>query len=110
MENSATEVVFPVRQKSSEEVPASEVRRTLTAILESTPFRTSKQAKELLQYVVDETLAGHPESLKERIIEYAFSRDALITTRMLILLFACELLKSESDLRFTIKQQAKNPS
>jgi len=68
MENSVGEVRSPDRQETSEIVPASEVRKTLSAILKSTPFRTSKQAQQLLQYIVDETLAGRPEMLKERMI------------------------------------------
>jgi hypothetical protein len=66
VENSVGEVRSSDRQKTSDVVPASEVQRTLSAILKSTPFRTSKQAQQLLQYVVDETLAG--QALKERII------------------------------------------
>ncbi len=66
MENSVGEVRSPDRQKTSEVVPAFEVQRTLSAILKSTPFRTNKRAQQLLQYVVDETLAG--QALKERII------------------------------------------
>ena len=36
--------------------------------MQSTPFHSSKQSQELLQYIVDQTLSGHPEMLKERII------------------------------------------
>ncbi len=56
------------RQEGSEPIPASEVQRTLAAILLSTPFRTSKQIQHLLQYIVSETLAGNGDSLKERVI------------------------------------------
>jgi hypothetical protein len=58
----------PDRQKVSDRVPATEVQRSLSAILQSTPFHSSKQSQELLQYIVDQTLAGHLEMLKERII------------------------------------------
>src|ERR1017187_1240395 len=56
------------RQHGLEGVPALEVQKTLSAIFQSTPFHTSKQSQELLQYIVDQTLAGHLEMLKERII------------------------------------------
>ena len=68
MENSVGEVGSHDRQETSEPVPASEVRKTLSAILKSTPFRTSKQTQHLLQHIVDETLAGQLETLKERVI------------------------------------------
>jgi hypothetical protein len=44
------------------------VQKALFEILKSAPFRASKQSQQLLQYVVDQSLAGHLESLKERII------------------------------------------
>jgi hypothetical protein len=47
------------RQEGSDKVPATEVRKTLSAILQSTP---------LLRYIVEQTLAGHLEMLKERIV------------------------------------------
>ena len=68
MENSIKDDESIRRQNGPASVPAPRVLRTLAAILQSTPFRTSKQAQHLLQYIVDETLAGHPEALKERII------------------------------------------
>jgi hypothetical protein len=68
MENSVGEVGSHDRQETAKIVPASEVRKTLSVILRSTPFRTSKQTQQLLQYIVDGTLAGQPETLKERII------------------------------------------
>jgi hypothetical protein len=46
------------RQEGSDKVPATEVRKTLSAILQSTPFHSSKQAQELLRYIVEQTLAG----------------------------------------------------
>ncbi len=68
MEHS-TDVADPLsRQPGQEKVPASEVRKTLSAILRSAPFHSSKQSQELLQYIVDQTLAGRLEMLKERII------------------------------------------
>lgn len=56
------------RQESSPEVSATEVQRTLSEIFQSVPFHASKQSRELLRYIVDQTLAGHAEMLKERII------------------------------------------
>lgn len=44
------------------------VRETLAEILISNPFRTSKQAQDLLRFIVDNTLSGHAELLKERVI------------------------------------------
>jgi len=40
----------------------------LSEVFKSTPFRTSKQSQQLLRYIVDQTLAGHAEHLKERVI------------------------------------------
>jgi hypothetical protein len=56
------------RQKVSGTVPAAEVRKTLSAIFQSTPFHSSKQSQELLQYIVDQSLTDHLEMLKERVI------------------------------------------
>jgi len=58
----------PEGHESSYTVPATVIQKTLSAILQSTPFHSSKQSQELLQYIVDQTLAGHLEMLKERII------------------------------------------
>jgi hypothetical protein len=43
-----------------------EVQRALTAILQSPPFRSTKQMQKLLQFIVSETLAGRCDLLKER--------------------------------------------
>ena len=67
--NLSVQVVRPPDpEESSEVVSAPEVRKTLSAILQSPPFRTSKQIQQLLQFLVLETLAGNGETLKERII------------------------------------------
>ena len=58
----------PERQEGSDRVPATEIQKTLSSILRSTPFHSSKQSQELLQYIVNQTLAGHFEMLKERIV------------------------------------------
>src|ERR1017187_9002397 len=56
------------RQHGLEGVPALEVQKTLSAIFQSTPFHSSKQSQELLQYIVDQSLADRMEMLKERVI------------------------------------------
>ena len=43
-----------------------EVQKALTAILQSPPFRSTKQMQKLLQFIVLETLAGRSDLLKER--------------------------------------------
>jgi hypothetical protein len=47
---------------------ATQVQKVLSEILRSTPFHASKQSQQLLQYIVDQSLAGRVESLKERFI------------------------------------------
>src|SRR5690348_18325091 len=42
------------------------IRLQLARVLESAPFRTSKRYPALLSYVVEKTLQGNIESLKER--------------------------------------------
>lgn len=68
MAHSVEEVDSPDRQAGRKNVPTPEIQRTLAAILESVPFRSSKQGQKLLQYIVSETMAGRAESLKERVI------------------------------------------
>ena len=58
----------PSRSAGSRDVPSALVQQTLTHILRSVPFRSSKQSQHLLQYIVDQTLAGHRDLLKERLI------------------------------------------
>jgi hypothetical protein len=45
-----------------------EIERVLEDILQSPPFRTSRQCKNLFKYIVEHSLAGTEESLRERII------------------------------------------
>lgn len=52
----------------AQEAIATQVQKALSETLKSTPFRTSKQSQQLLKYIVDKTLAGHAEFLKERVI------------------------------------------
>jgi hypothetical protein len=47
---------------------ASAVREALRPVLESQPFRTSKQCQDLLRYIVDRSLSGDDVSLRERVI------------------------------------------
>lgn len=57
------------------------VHEELRRIFESRHFRTSKRCKQFLQYVVDQKLQGHAESLKERLIGTAvFGRVADYST------------------------------
>jgi hypothetical protein len=44
------------------------LQEALDEIFHSSPFRASKQSQQLLRYIVDETLAGRSELLKERLI------------------------------------------
>ena len=44
------------------------LQEALDLIFRSSPFRGSKQSQQLLRYIVDQTLAGHSELLKERLI------------------------------------------
>lgn len=44
------------------------IQTALSDILQSAPFRTSKQSQQLLQYIVEKTAEGQFELLKERII------------------------------------------
>lgn len=49
-------------------VGAAEVREELARILNSQEFRSSHRSKEFLSYVVESTLSGHGDTLKERTI------------------------------------------
>jgi hypothetical protein len=51
-----------------QEAMALRVQRSLEEILKSGHFRTSKQSQQLLRYIVSQSLEGHVESLKERVI------------------------------------------
>jgi hypothetical protein len=45
-----------------------QIEQALASILVSSVFRASKQSQRLLQYLVEQTLQGHDEMLKERIV------------------------------------------
>jgi hypothetical protein len=49
-------------------VPRQAVLRELSHVLDSKPFRTSKQCQNFLRYVVVNTVDGRDEALKERVI------------------------------------------
>src|SRR5579863_7136969 len=67
--SNAVEVVNGADQALGvEEAGAAQVRRALAEILKSGPFRASKQSQQLLKYIVEQTLSGHIERLKERFI------------------------------------------
>lgn len=55
-------------EPSQQEPTPQQIRAALSAVLLSTAFRASKQSQHLLQYLVDQTLEGHDEMLKERIV------------------------------------------
>jgi hypothetical protein len=44
------------------------IQQCLVEIFQSAPFRASKQSQQLLRYIVDHSLSGHSELLKERLI------------------------------------------
>jgi hypothetical protein len=57
------------------------VREALHQVLESQPFRTSKQCQDLLRYIVDRSLSGDDASLRERVIgTEVFGRKATYDT------------------------------
>ncbi len=63
---------FETSQQPSvpQEIPASRIQEVLAEILISSPFRSSKQSQGLLRYIVDRSLSGHAEALKERVIGF----------------------------------------
>jgi hypothetical protein len=54
--------------QGSAPVAEERVREELSRVLASHEFRTSKRSQDFLRYVVDHTLAGHGDLLKERTI------------------------------------------
>jgi len=49
-------------------IPEAQVRVSLNQVLQSQGFRSSRRSQEFLRYVVERTLEGHADSLKERTI------------------------------------------
>src|SRR5689334_20918735 len=54
--------------KPSSAIAEQSVREELNRVLASHEFRSSKRSQEFLRYVVDHTLRGHGDLLKERTI------------------------------------------
>ena len=54
--------------RPGDEVSGDFIQQALIEIFQSTPFRASKQSQQLLRYIVDHSLSGHGELLKERLI------------------------------------------
>jgi hypothetical protein len=77
---------FGVKESGEELTPqhtptASEVQALLGRILESQPFRTSKQCKDLLRYISEHSLSGDDTALRERVIGTAvFGRSPAYNT------------------------------
>lgn len=49
-------------------IPRAQLDALIEDILKSGPFRTSRQCQDLFRYVVEQSLAGSDESLRERVI------------------------------------------
>lgn len=67
----AEETARLMKADSSGEFAASEqrwIREHLSVLFDSTAFRSSPRSKEFLAYIVEQTLAGQDEALKERSI------------------------------------------
>jgi hypothetical protein len=66
----------PSLEPIHEAPPLDQIQEALAAVLLSATFRSSRQSQHLLQYLVDQTLTGHDEMLKERIVgANVFDRD-----------------------------------
>jgi len=60
-----------------QDLPHESIRTALHRVLESPGFRSSRRSQDFLRYVVERTLEGHADSLKERTIGVdVFSRSA----------------------------------
>ena len=68
MHNAAELIHSQDQRPDSPGVSPLEVHRALAEILKSVHFRGSKQSQQLLQYIVTQSLEGHVDRLKERII------------------------------------------
>jgi hypothetical protein len=67
-----------------------EIQKVLSEIFQSVPFKSSKQSQLLLQYIVEQSLIGHTDLLRERIIgtkvfarrpDYDTNEDPVVRTR-----------------------------
>ena len=68
MQNTAEVIHSPNQTADAQGSLTLQVQRALAEILRSVHFRGSKQSQQLLQYIVTQSLDGHVERLKERII------------------------------------------
>jgi hypothetical protein len=68
MQNTAEVIHSPDQKADAQGSFSLQVQRALVEILRSAHFRSSKQSQQLLQYIVPQSLDGHVERLKERII------------------------------------------
>ncbi len=68
MNNAAELIHSPDQPTEAPGASSLEVQRALAEILRSIHFRGSKQSQQLLQYIVTQSLEGHVDRLKERII------------------------------------------
>ena len=91
MRNLATEANSQEPPGVPETLSPAEIRKTLAAILQSPPFRSSPQIQKVLKFLVLETLDGGGESLKERVIgaslfdrrpDYDTSADPIVRLRV----------------------------
>jgi hypothetical protein len=91
MGNIADSVLTPDRKSKTEQgARAAEIQKALYEILRSAPFRASKQSQQLLQYIVSQSLDGHLDRLKERVIgaevfgrpvDYDTNEDPIVRSR-----------------------------
>lgn len=90
MGNTAEAVRSADQTSDGKEAFAGQVQKALSEILKSVPFRSSKQSQHLLSYIVDQSLSGHVERLKERIIgievfgraiDYDTNEDPIVRSR-----------------------------
>jgi hypothetical protein len=70
MENAVQSAETSPPAQSHRDIPAARIQQDLSEILASSPFRSSKQSQDLLRYIVDRSLSGHAEDLKERVIGF----------------------------------------
>jgi len=71
MAEEPSSALSPVSDSATPHAPvasAAQVRDELARILNSQEFRSSNRSKEFLKYVVENTIAGHGDALKERTI------------------------------------------
>ena len=68
MQDLVETVHAPDRRSNGKEFLAFQVEQALFEILKSAPFRGSRQSQHLLQYIVSQSLEGHSDRLKERVI------------------------------------------